>query len=284
MKIGIIGVGNIGLALAGHFHRLQYTVLISNSRGPGTLSQVAQKTGAVPVVIAETTKEVDLLVIAIPMKSVPLLSKDLLSELPASSPIIDTGNYYPLRDGVIPEIESGIIESEWTSQVLGRPVIKAFNNIVVDSLLRKALPNGSKERIALSVSGDDLKSKQLVMAMLDQMGFDAIDASSLSESWRYQPGTPAYCSDPTLQQLPKLLQRAERDKAQENRDQAVKIMAKLPPEFSPQELVRAARLSAGLDTWKPRSWIALLHLGLEALRANVAPLVRQSKTGPSLSN
>jgi predicted dinucleotide-binding enzyme len=223
MKIGIIGAGNIGSALALHFRKLDHTVLIANSRGSETLSRISQKTGASPVDIAEVAKEVDLLVIAIPMKSVPLLPKDLLRELPARSPIIDTGNYYPLRDGVIPQIEEGMVESEWTSRMLGHPVIKAFNNIMADSLLRKDLPAGSKRRIALPVSGDDLKSKQLVMALLDQMGFDAVDAGPLSASWRYQPGTPAYCPDPTIRQLPKLLQRAERDKAPENRDQAAKI-------------------------------------------------------------
>jgi hypothetical protein len=210
---------------------------------------------------------VDLLVIAIPMKSLPSLPKDLLSELPASSPIKDTGNYYPLRDGVIPEIERGMIESEWTSHVLGRPVIKVFHNIVADSLLRRALPKGAKGRIALPVSGDDLKSKQLVMTLLDTIGFDAIDGGLLSDSWCYQPGTPAYCPDPTIDQLPILLRRAKRDKAPANRDQAAKIMAKLPPDFSPQELVRVARLSAGLDTFKPRSWLAALRLGFVALRA-----------------
>jgi predicted dinucleotide-binding enzyme len=267
MKIGIIGAGNIGSALAGHFRGMRHDVRIANSRGPQTLAQVAQETGAVPVAISEVARGVDLLVIAIPMKSVPLLPKDLLSGLRSSSPIVDTGNYYPLRDGAIPEIEGGMIESAWTSRVLGRPVIKAFNNLVADSLLHKGLPAGSKERIALPVSGDDLKSKQLVMALIGQMGFDALDAGSLSESWRYQAGTPAYCPDPTIQQLLKLLQRAKREKAPGNRDRAAKIMAKLPADFSPQELVRVARLSAGLDTWKPRSWIAALRLGLAAMRA-----------------
>jgi predicted dinucleotide-binding enzyme len=99
MKIGIIGAGNIGSALAGYFHKLQHTVWIANSRGPGTLSRVAQETAAIPVSISEVAKEVDLLVITIPMKSVPSLPNDLLACLPATSPIIDTGNYYPLRDG-----------------------------------------------------------------------------------------------------------------------------------------------------------------------------------------
>jgi 8-hydroxy-5-deazaflavin:NADPH oxidoreductase len=182
MKVGIIGAGNIGSALALHFRRLRHSVLIASSRGPETLSQVARETGATPVVVAEAARGVDLLVITIPMKNVPLLPKDLLSDLPISSPIIDTGNYYPIRDGVIPEINAGMVESEWTSHVLGRPVIKAFNNIVADSLLHKALPKGEKNRIALPVSGDDARSKRLVMALIDEMGFDVIDAGSLSES------------------------------------------------------------------------------------------------------
>jgi 8-hydroxy-5-deazaflavin:NADPH oxidoreductase len=260
MKIGIIGAGNIGSALAGYFHKLEHTVLIANSRGPGTLSKVAQETCAIPVNISEVANGVDLLFIAIPMKSVPLLPNDLLDNLPVTSPIIDTGNYYPLRDGHITEIDKGLVESEWTSHMLGRPVIKAFNNIVANSLLHKGLPKGSKDRIALPVSGDDVRAKQLVIALLDQMGYDAIDAGPLSESWHYQPGTPAYCPDPTVQQLPSLLQRANRDKAPANRDQAAKMMAKLPAEFPPQELVRVARLSAGLDILRPRSWIALLRL------------------------
>jgi 8-hydroxy-5-deazaflavin:NADPH oxidoreductase len=265
MKIGIVGAGNIGSALALHFRKLQHTVLVANSRGPETLFEVAQWTGATPVDLSEVAKGVDLLVIAIPMKSVPLLPKDLLVHLPAVSPVIDTGNYYPLRDDVITEIDSGMVESEWTSRVLGRPVIKAFNNIVADSLLHKAVPKGEKNRIALPVSGDDAWSKQLVMALIDEVGFDAIDAGPLSESWRHQPGTPAYCSDPTILQLPLLLERANRDKAAGNRDQAAKLMAKLPSDFPPQELVRVARLSAGLDALKPRSWIAGLRFGFAAL-------------------
>jgi 8-hydroxy-5-deazaflavin:NADPH oxidoreductase len=266
MKIGIIGAGNIGSVLAGHFRKLKHPVLIANSRGPETLSEVARETGATPVAIRAAANGVDLLVIAIPMKSIPSLPKDLLSALPSSSPIIDTGNYYPLRDGVIAEIAGGMLESEWTSQILGRPVIKAFNNITADSLLRKAAPKGSKGRIALPVSGHDVRSKQLVIALLDEIGFDGLDAGPLSESWRYQPGTPAYCPDPTIQQLPLLLERAKRDKAAGNRDQAAKLMAKLPPDFPPQELVRVARLSAGLDTLKPRSWVALMRFGFGALR------------------
>ena len=117
MNIGIIGAGNIGSVLAGHFRKLQHTVKIANSRGPETLSHVAQETGAKPATLLEAASGVDLLVITIPMKSVPSLPNDLLAKLPATSPIIDTGNYYPLRDGVISEIKDGVVESEWTSRI-----------------------------------------------------------------------------------------------------------------------------------------------------------------------
>jgi predicted dinucleotide-binding enzyme len=159
MNIGIIGAGNIGTALAVHFRKLQHTVKIANSRGPDTLSQVAQETGAKPATLLAAASGVDLLVITIPMKSVPALPHDLLAKLPATSPIIDTVNYYPLRDGVISEMKDGVVESEWTSRILGRRVIKVFNNITADSLLHKALPKGSKKRIALPVSGDDATAK-----------------------------------------------------------------------------------------------------------------------------
>jgi len=157
-------------------------------------------------------------------------------------------------------------ESEWTSRMLGRPVIKTFNNITSNRILYKGLRKGAKSRIALPVSGDDGRAKEVVITLLDSLGFDGIDAGSLLESWRYQPGTPAYCSDPTSIELSALLVKADRQKAPKNRDQAMKLVAKLPPDYPPQDLVQVARLSAGLDILKPKSWFALLRLGFTALR------------------
>ncbi len=172
----------------------------------------------------------------------------------------------PIPDGRIDAIEAGMTESEWTSSVLGYRVIKAFNNIMTYSLVHGGLPKGSKNRITLSLAGDDIKAKQLVIALLDNMGFDGLDVGPLAESWRQQPGMPAYCVDLTLKQMALLLKRADRIKAVGNRDKAMKIMAKLPPGFPPWELVRAARLLAGIDALKPRSWVAMLRLGLAILR------------------
>ena len=267
MKIGIIGAGRIGPILARHFRSLQHTVLIANSRGPETLSEVAGITGATPVHLSKVADGVDLLVIAIPMNGVPRLPADLLAHLPFGSPIIDTGNYYPLRDGAIAEIDAGMVESEWTSHVLGRSVIKAFNNITADSLTHKGLPKTAKSRVALPVAGDDVQQKQKVMALVDAIGFDAFDAGPLSESWRRQPGNPAYCSDPTILELPHLLRRADRQKAPKNRDSAMKMLGSLMFDYPrPQDFVRVSRLSAGLDTWKPGSWLAALRIGIAVLR------------------
>ncbi|AXC14088.1 putative dinucleotide-binding enzyme [Acidisarcina polymorpha] len=266
MKIGVIGAGHIGSVLAKQFRSAGHTVVIANSRGPETLSDLARATGATAVYIQEAADGVDCMVVTIPMKNVPSLPRNLLARLPAGSPVIDTGNYYPLRDGSITEIDDGMVESEWTSRILRHPVIKAFNNITAYSLANNKRLKGSYDRIALPVSGDDVRSKQVVLNLVDQIGFDPYDAGTLAESWRYQPGTPAYCPDPTLKQLPKLLQKANRAKAPKNRDQAAKMMAKVP-NIPPAELVRLARLSAGLDTLKPRTWLAVLRLGFAMLGA-----------------
>jgi len=109
---------------------------------------------------------------------------------------VDTGNYYPQqRDGRIDAIEDGMVESRWVEQQLGRPVIKAFNNIYADHLRDNGLPAGTPGRIALPVAGDDDNAKAVVMQLIDELGFDAVDAGSLDESWRQQPGSPIYTAD-----------------------------------------------------------------------------------------
>ncbi|MGI4833056.1 MAG: NADPH-dependent F420 reductase [Janthinobacterium lividum] len=197
MKIGIIGAGHIGSALAVRLTSLGHAVLIANSRGPETLGDVAQKTGATPATAREAAQHGELLVITIPLINIPKLSPDLLEGVPASVPVIDTSNYYPLlRDGHLPELESGsLTESEWVQQHLGRPVVKVFNNIYSDHLEKKGQPAGTPGRIALPVAGNEAAAKQQVMALVEELGFDAVDDGTLHESWRQQPGTPCYGAD-----------------------------------------------------------------------------------------
>ena len=197
MNIGIIGAGHIGSALAGRLTSLGHAVYIANSRGPETLTDVAQKTGATPVTAPEAAQHGDLIVVTIPLKNIPDLPKNLFEGVPADVPVIDTSNYYPLlRDGQMPELETGdLTESEWVQQHLGRPVVKVFNNIYAAHLENKGQPAGTPGRIALPVAGDDAAAKQQVMALVEELGFDAVDDGSLHQSWRQQPGTPAYGAD-----------------------------------------------------------------------------------------
>lgn len=214
MEIGIIGSGNIGSTLARYLIKLGHQVTIANSRGPESLTEVAEKTGATPVTTEEAAGAKNLVIIAIPAKAIAKLPADILSASKAI--VLDAGNYYPSRDGQIADIEAGLTDSEWVAKVIGHPVIKAFNNIVAASLASKATPVGRQGRIALSVAGDDEEQKQTIRKLLDEIGFDAIDGGTLSESWRQQPGELAYCQDLKKDALEAALLKADRNKHREN--------------------------------------------------------------------
>ena len=196
LKIGIIGTGNIGTALTRHFTRLGHDVVVANSRGPESLAGLAKETGARPVTVAEAPRGRDLVVVTIPEGKIPKLPPRLFKDAPDGLIVIDTGNYYPRqRDGRIEGIEKGLTESRWVEQQLGHPVIKVFNNIYAEHLANRGKQPGTPGRIALPVSGDDARAKAVVMQLVNDMGFDAVDAGGLDESWRQQPGTPVYASD-----------------------------------------------------------------------------------------
>jgi 8-hydroxy-5-deazaflavin:NADPH oxidoreductase len=195
MKIGIIGAGNIGGTLTRRLAALGHAVSMANSRGPETLRDLAAETGATAVSVTEAARDKDLVIVTIPEKNVPDLPDDLFAGT-GDVVIVDTGNYYPQqRDGRIDAIEEGMVESRWVEQQLGRPVIKAFNNIYADHLRDNGRPAGTPGRIALPVAGDDDGAKAVVMHLVDELGFDAVDAGSLDESWRQQPSTPVYTTD-----------------------------------------------------------------------------------------
>jgi 8-hydroxy-5-deazaflavin:NADPH oxidoreductase len=196
MRIGIIGAGQIGGTLARRLTALGHDVSIANSRGPETLAALAKETGAKPVTARDAARAGEIVIVTIPMKNILKLPAGLFDGVPADVVVVDTGNYYPQqRDGRIAEIEDGMAESRWTSQQLGRPVVKAFNNIYARHLLENGKPQGAAGRIALPVAGDDRRAKDVVIRLLDQLGFDAVDAGNLDESWRQQPATPVYGTD-----------------------------------------------------------------------------------------
>src|SRR6266478_6301645 len=196
MKIGIIGAGQIGGTLTRRLTALGHKVFVANSRGPETLSELATETGATAVSVPEAVRGVNLVVVTIPQKNIPNLPAGLFAGTSDRVVVVDTGNYYPRqRDGRIEAIEAGLPESRWVEQQLGRPVIKAFNNIYARHLLERGKPAGTPGRIALPVAGDDKNAKAIVMRLVDELGFDAVDAGGLDESWRQQPGTPVYTKD-----------------------------------------------------------------------------------------
>jgi predicted dinucleotide-binding enzyme len=213
MKIGIIGAGQIGGALARRLAALEHEVRIANSRGPETLRDLAAETGATALDRNEAVRDVDLIVLTIPMKKVESLPPGLFANVPASTPIIDTNNYYPReRDGGIDGIESGLVESRWVEQQIGHPVIKAFNNIYARHLLELGKPKGAPGRIALPVAGDDAAAKAQVLKLVDELGFDAVDVGGLDESWRQQPGTPVYTKDFDVDGVRKALGAADKER------------------------------------------------------------------------
>jgi len=196
MKIGIIGSGNIGGTLTRRFSALGHQVFVANSRGPETLRDLAKETGAKAVTAKEAARSGDVVIVTIPEGHIPDLPKDLFAGVPKNVVVVDTGNYYPRhRDGRIAEIEAGLPESRWVEKQLGRPVVKTFNNIYAKHLMEKGRPANASDRIALPVAGDDSKAKSTVMKLVEELGFDAVDAGGLDESWRQQPGTPVYATD-----------------------------------------------------------------------------------------
>ena len=196
MKIGIIGAGNIGATLTRRLAALGHDVRVANSRGPETLAGLAAETGAHAVAVAEAVRNVDLIVVTIPLKNIPDLPSELFADVPDQVVVVDTCNYYPRqRDGRIEAIEAGLPESRWVEQQIGHPVIKAFNNIYAKHLLENGKPAGTAGRIALPVAGDHAEAKSVVLRLVDELGFDAIDAGGLDESWHQQPGSPVYTKD-----------------------------------------------------------------------------------------
>jgi predicted dinucleotide-binding enzyme len=196
MEIGIIGAGQIGGTLTRRFTALGHDVSVANSKSPETLADLARETGAKAVTVRDAARTGKVVIVTIPEAKIASLPKDLFAGVPGDVVIVDTGNYYPQqRDGRIAGIEDGMTESRWVANQLGRSVIKAFNNIYANHLLEHGRPKGTPGRIALPIAGDDQRAKDVVIRLVDELGFDPVDAGGLDESWRQQPGTPVYATD-----------------------------------------------------------------------------------------
>ena len=208
--IGLIGAGHIGSQVARLAVGAGHKVVISNSRGPETLADLVAELGplaraADPV---EAAKQGDIVVVTIPLKNIRSVPVEPL----AGKVVIDTNNYYPDRDGRIPELDN---ESTTTSELLQghlprAKVVKAFNHIYASQLTTDGRPAGTPNRRALVIAGDDQAAKATVTKLLDEFGFDTVDAGPLSESWRIQRDTPGYGPRRNAEQLRADLKTAKR--------------------------------------------------------------------------
>jgi predicted dinucleotide-binding enzyme len=208
--IGLIGAGHIGSQVARLAIAHGYRVVISNSRGPETLAELVTELGpdARAASAAEAARAGDIVVVTVPLKNYRQVPVEPL----AGKIVIDTNNYYPQRDGHIPELDN---ESSTTSELLqahlpASKVVKAFNHIYAAQLTTDGRPAGTPDRRALVIAGDDRDAKATVSALLDQFGFDAVDAGPLKEGWRIQRDTPGYGPRRTAQELRRDLAAARR--------------------------------------------------------------------------
>lgn len=217
MKIGIIGTGHIGKTLVQRLSEAGHEVKVANSRGPETIEPEVLAFGGRAVTAAEVVEGVDVLILSVPLNRIPEMVP-LIAKVPAETVIIDTSNYYPVRDNRIESIDAGQVESLWVVEQLGRPVVKAWNAIGSDSLARLQKPAGSPGRIAIPVAADDDEARKVAMALVEETGFDAFDAGPLAESWRQQPGAPCYCTDLTSEQMGPALAAAEAARLPKRRD------------------------------------------------------------------
>ena len=204
---------------------------MANSSGIEKLKGLALETGASAVTLADVVIDVEVVVIAIPLIGILKLPKQLFKNASANTTIVDTCNYYPIRDGRIEDIENGMPESVWVSNQIQRPVIKAYNSILAGSLVCSGLTKGDPLRLALPISGDDKQSKDLVSILIDDSGFDSLDYGILQDSWRQQPGSPVYCTDLTLTQLKKSIAKARKELLPERRELGLTFILKHDPDL-----------------------------------------------------
>lgn len=208
--IGFIGSGHIGFHLARLATAQGYDVVMSNSRGPETLDDLVEELGphARAATPAEAGAAGDLVVVAVPLRAIAEVPAGPL----AGKVVIDTNNYYPARDGDIPELDN---ESTTTSELLQRhlptsKVVKAFNHLYAAELTTDGQPAGTPNRRALAVAGNDVDAVATVAALVDSFGFDPVTVMPLAEGWRIQRDTPGYLPRLTADELRAAMAQARR--------------------------------------------------------------------------
>ena len=235
MKFGIIGAGPIGASISKKLINNGHDVKIADARDIEHLK--GKDIAGTPVNVEEVITNIDVLLLSLPLHVMPSI-RHIVDQVGDEVIIADTSNYYPFRDNEIEEIENGMVESVWVSKQLGRPIIKAFSNQLAYTLENKGTPEGTTGRIAMAIAGDNPAQKQLIIDVVNELGFDAVDGGSLSDSWREQPGTPAYCTELTKEELLEALKKADKEKAPVLRD---KVMEKFSAGMTHEDIVRINR-------------------------------------------
>lgn len=208
--IGLIGSGNIGSQIARAAVANGHHVVLSNSRGPGTLSDLVAELGdlARAGTVAEAAEAGDLVVVTIPLRAIDTVPVEPL----VGKVVIDTNNYYPQRDGQIPSLDDHSTTSSQLLQdrLVGSHVVKAFNHIAAADITGHAQASGTDDRRALAVAGDDEQAKATVADLIDEIGFDVVDLGTLAESWRIETDTPGYGPRLTVDGLREALAATQR--------------------------------------------------------------------------
>lgn len=202
-------------------------MVVADARGPQAVAAEVRDAGAHPVELSAAIDGNQVIILSIPFSKQPEL-RALLTTAVEDTVIVDTSNYYPDMTGRIEDIDEGQVESLWVQQHLGRPIVKAWNAALAETQATKGRSAGSADRIAIPVAADAPQARALVMQLVDDTGFDPFDAGSLNDSWRQQPGTPAYCTELGLDALGEALGAADKDRAPKTRDNLMAHFATLP--------------------------------------------------------
>jgi predicted dinucleotide-binding enzyme len=250
LRIGIIGTGSIGANLTRKLSAAGHAVRVANTRGPGGMTELAEESGAAAVTLDEVGRDVEVLITSIPFGRMPDL-KPIIARLPDDVPVADTSNYYPHRDGRIEAVDNGTPEGVWIEQQLGRPVVRAWNSLLQTTLAGKGRPRGAAGRLAVPVAGTGPAAKRLVMGLVDDTGFDPVDAGTAGDTWRMQAAAPAYCTELTAAQLRSALALADHDAVMVRRDAVLAIIGSWDSDGTISEdvfedIVALNRAAAGL--------------------------------------
>lgn len=245
MKIGILGTGNMGRVLTRKLAAAGHDVKVANSRGPQTIEADVLETGAQAATTEDAVKDVEVVIMTMPHHAFEKI-RSLIAALPEETVVIDISNYFPGRDPVNPQLDSDIAESEWVRDYFGRPIAKAWNSIGVVSFETKGKPRGQPGRVALPISVDRNHDREVDMALVDDTGFDGLDAGSLADSWRQQPGSPVYITDLTYEEMGPALAAAERHRLPKRRDISAQVFAERAGEGKSPDAETVVRIARAL--------------------------------------